>query len=148
MLKRKRRDQNFQNKSSKTRCTLTDMLFSHHYSAVQVDVFTVVYKRFDSLVRVLNLQKRPLNNLVWFHIFSPHLLCPVDRKRSEENVVPAAGSDGAGSGQHPFPCVPEPAGHPQRQGFLKDKVSCHAHNTILPSMFCLDHIWICVITLN
>lgn len=25
-------------------------VFSHYYSAVQVDVFTVVYKTFDSLV--------------------------------------------------------------------------------------------------
>lgn len=35
--------------------------FFHHYSAVQVDVFTVVYKRFDSLVSGKRRHLSPLN---------------------------------------------------------------------------------------
>lgn len=69
-------------------------------------------------------------------IFSP-LVSPIACKGGEGNLIPDRGSDGAGSSQQPVPCLPEPAGYPQRQGFLTEKVSNHTH-TILDKPFWSD----------
>lgn len=107
-------------------------VFSHYFSAVQVDVFTVVYKKLDSLVSgKLNclgflstnfLDKGVLNQS--YLIFCSLVYCTAG-KGGERNFRPDGGSDGADSGQHPVSCLPEPASYPQRQGFPTEKVSTH-----------------------
>lgn len=101
----------------------------YHNSAVQVDVFTVTYKRFDSLVsRNGTVPSSPVNLLLnESGHFSPHcsLLSSTDCKRNEGNLVVNGGSDGAETSQQPVPSLSELAGHLQRQSFLTEKVRNH-----------------------
>lgn len=55
------------------------------------------------------------------------------RKGGEGNLIPDRGADGAASCQQPVPRVPEPAGHPQRQGFLTEEVGSHTRTRLYSS---------------
>lgn len=99
---------------------------------MQVDAFTVVYHKFDSLVsdsqNCLSFLDK-LDKYFSSHHISAPLLCSTAGKRSEGNLIQDGRSDGAASSQQPVPRLPEPAGHPQRQGFLTEKVRNHIHTT-------------------
>lgn len=54
---------------------------------------------------------------------------------SEGHTVPDRGSDGAALGQQPVLCLPESAGHPQRQGLLTEEVRLqHILNCVTSSL--------------
>lgn len=99
-------------------------------SAVQVDVFTVVYQRFDSLVSGSSFLHELLysqqEDVFFKTTYTSNLslssaACP----RGEGHLVPGGGSDGADSGQQPVHGVPQSAGHPQGQGLPAEEVRGH-----------------------